>query len=122
MLRLRCIERKEKGKTRGVGGPERDTAHFRSSVATEKFMSQQGFSRPVLRQGLPCRDRDLRVTKLFTGMLGGWVATKAFSIATEICQPCAKTKIQCRDRVWGWDKVFGSRQWSPCVATEISQG
>ena len=35
MLRLGCIERKEKGKTRGAGGLERATAHFGSSVATE---------------------------------------------------------------------------------------
>ena len=33
MLRLGCVERKEKGKTRDAGGPERATAHFRSSVA-----------------------------------------------------------------------------------------
>ena len=39
MLRLGCIERKEKGKTGGAGGPERATAHFGSSIATEKFMS-----------------------------------------------------------------------------------
>ena len=34
MLRLGCIERKEKGKTGGVGGPERVICHFGSSVAT----------------------------------------------------------------------------------------
>ena len=33
MLRFGCIERKEKGKTRGVGGPVRATAHFGFSVA-----------------------------------------------------------------------------------------
>ena len=38
MLRLGCIERKEKGKTGGVGGPERATAHFGSFVAIEKFL------------------------------------------------------------------------------------
>ena len=47
MLRLGCIERKEKGKTRGTGGPYRATAHFGSSIATEKILSQQGFSSPV---------------------------------------------------------------------------
>ena len=47
MLRLGRIERKEKGKTGGAGGPKRATAHFRSSVATKKFLSQQGFSSPV---------------------------------------------------------------------------
>ena len=39
MLRLGCIERKEKGKTGGAGGPERATAHFGSSVTIENFMS-----------------------------------------------------------------------------------
>ena len=43
MLRFGCIEMKEKGKTRGVGGQERDIAHFGSSVVTEKFLSRQGF-------------------------------------------------------------------------------
>ena len=57
MLRLGCIEMKEKGKTGGAGGPERATAHFGSFVMTEKFMSRQGFSSPTYRQGLPCRAR-----------------------------------------------------------------
>ena len=39
MLRLGCIERKEKGITGGAGGLERATAHFGSFVVTEKFMS-----------------------------------------------------------------------------------
>ena len=39
MLRLGYIERKEKGKTGGAGGPERAIAHFGSFVATDKFMS-----------------------------------------------------------------------------------
>ena len=34
MLRFGCIERKEKGKTKGVGGPEKATAHFGFSVVT----------------------------------------------------------------------------------------
>ena len=55
MLRLGCIEMKEKRKTGGAGGPERATAHFGSSVMTEKFMSRQGFSSPMSRQGLQCR-------------------------------------------------------------------
>ena len=33
MLRLGSIERKEEWKTKGAEGPERDTAHFGSSVA-----------------------------------------------------------------------------------------
>ena len=45
MLRLGCIERKEKGKTRGAGGLERATAHFGSFVAI-------GFARVVLRQSV----------------------------------------------------------------------
>ena len=44
----------------GSGGPERATAHFRSSVAIEKFLSRQGFSSLVSRRGLPCRDKVLR--------------------------------------------------------------
>ena len=47
MLRLGCIERKETGKTGGVGGLERVIAHFESSVAIEKIMSRQDFSNPV---------------------------------------------------------------------------
>ena len=47
MLRLEGIERKEKWKTRGIGGPEKSTALFGSSVMTEKFLSRQGFSSPV---------------------------------------------------------------------------
>ena len=39
MLKLEYVERKEKGKTGGAGGPKRATAHFRSSIAIEKFMS-----------------------------------------------------------------------------------
>ena len=35
MLRLGCIERKTKKGKKGAGGPERATAHFGSSVATE---------------------------------------------------------------------------------------
>ena len=57
MLRLRCIEMKEKGKTGGAGGPERATAHFGSSVMIEKFMLRQGFSSPMSRQGHPCQAR-----------------------------------------------------------------
>ena len=38
MLRLEYIERKEKGKTGRAGGPERATAHFGSSVTTEKIL------------------------------------------------------------------------------------
>ena len=62
MLRLRCKERKEKkkGKMGGAGGPERATAHFGSSFVTEKFLSQQGSSSPVSRQGLPCHYKVLR--------------------------------------------------------------
>ena len=60
MLRLGCIERKEKGKTGGAGGLERVTTHYGSFIATEKFMLQQGFSSPVSRQGLSCGDRVLR--------------------------------------------------------------
>ena len=33
MLRLRCNERKEKGKSGGAREPERASAHFGSSVA-----------------------------------------------------------------------------------------
>ena len=49
MLRLGCIEMKEKGKTRGAGGPERATTHFGSIVTTEKFLSRHGFSNPMLQ-------------------------------------------------------------------------
>ena len=59
MLRLGCIERKGKGKIGGAGGPERTTAHFGSSLATKKFLYRQGFSSPVSRQVLPCRDKVL---------------------------------------------------------------
>ena len=61
MLRLGCIERKEKGKTRGARGPKRATDHFGSSVTIEKFMSRHGSSSPVSRQGLSCRDRVLKL-------------------------------------------------------------
>ena len=37
MLRLGCVERKEKGKTRGAEGLERATAHFGSFV-TKGFL------------------------------------------------------------------------------------
>ena len=40
MLRLGFIERKEKGKTGGAGGPKRATTHFGSFVATEKIFSR----------------------------------------------------------------------------------
>ena len=36
-------------------------------------------------------------------------------------EPCVATGIQFRDRVWGWAR-FGSRQGSPYVTTEFSQG
>ena len=39
MLRLGCIERKKERKTEGVGEPGRATAHFGSSVLTEKILS-----------------------------------------------------------------------------------
>ena len=48
-----------------------------------------------------------------------WVATEAFSVTTEILQPCVAIEIQCHDRVWGWAR-FGSRQGSPYVAIEFS--
>ena len=40
MLRLGCIERKEKGKTGGAGAQERATTHFGSSVARENILSR----------------------------------------------------------------------------------
>ena len=39
MLRLGCIERKEKGETGGAGGLERATAHFGSYVVTEIYVA-----------------------------------------------------------------------------------
>ena len=35
MLSLGCIDRKENGKTGGVGGPERAITHFQASIMTE---------------------------------------------------------------------------------------
>ena len=79
MLRLGCIERKVKGKTGGVGGLERATAHFRSFVTTG-FSSQAHDPAWVhvidMSAQLGCaRDRDF------------W--------------PRVSTKILCCDRVWG---------------------
>ena len=40
MLRLGCIEKREKGKTGVVGGLKRATAHFGSFVVIEKILSR----------------------------------------------------------------------------------
>ena len=48
------------------------------------------------------------------------MATEAFFVATKIFGPDVAKKVLCHDRVWGWDRVFGSRQGSPCVATDFS--
>ena len=80
MLRLGCIERKKKkkGKTGGVGGPERATAHlgplsrqrnfYRDMVSLALCRDRDlhvatGIS--MSRQGSPCRDRVLRHTRRF---------------------------------------------------------
>ena len=45
MLKLRCIERKEKGKTGNARGPERAIANFLFSVMPENadLVSRRGF-------------------------------------------------------------------------------
>ena len=50
-----------------------------------------------------------------------WVAIEASSVSTKFCQHCVAIEIQCRDRVWGWARLE-SKQGSPCIATEFSQG
>ena len=62
-----------------------------------------------------CRDGDLHFATLFPGMLG--------VLGSEIDLLCHDRDFSalCRDRVWAWAR-FGSRQGSPYVAIEFSQG
>ena len=62
-----------------------------------------------------CLDRDLRVATLFPGMLGGLGCDRGL-----LCHDRDFSALCC-DKVWGWAR-FGSRQGSPYVTIEFSQG
>ena len=66
-----------------------------------------------------CRDGDLHFATLFPGMLG--VLGSEIGLLCRDRDFSALCRDICRDRVWAWAR-FGSRQGSPYVVTEFSQG
>ena len=49
----------------------------------------------------------------FPSILGGLGSGRGFLCRDRDFWPCVVTEILCRDRIWGWDRVFGSRQSFP---------
>ena len=50
-----------------------------------------------------------------------WVAIEVFSVATEISSSVSRMWVLCRDRIWSWQGVLGSRSWFLSVMTMSRQ-